>query len=173
VTGRRTSRLALVFALGAGSIVAVAAVARAVFGDDAWSWAETAVRAVGGGFTALLIAYAVPPKRLRGVGRAVTSAIYRGRLPQALDVELWRAALDHQRSFARVWATVFPGVFALAAAACVLGGVLGGPEARGLAWGLAPVLLFAAVVLRVVGRRRLEAVTDLLSELDERDVRAG
>jgi hypothetical protein len=102
----------------------------------------------------------------------VGTAIYQGRLPEQLDAGLWREALSHQRSFSRTWAAAFPGVFALAAIGCVLGGVFGAPEAHGLAWGLAPVLLIGAVVLRVVGRRRLDTATDLLSELDERDVRA-
>ena len=170
---RRRWALVLAFAIGAAWIWLVSWFADAVLGDDDRSWAEIAARSAMGGVVGLVMATVVPPRRFRAIQRAVASAIHRGRLPDEVDPELWRAALLHQRSSLWVWRWLFPAIFAGFAVVCAGAAffVAGGALAAVLGIGL--VLNGAAVGCRVFARRRHGTLDGLLAELDERGVHAG
>jgi hypothetical protein len=156
-----------VFLAGALCLGVAYALVHLVVGDDEWDWGEFAFRAVGGGLTVLLFAAITPPRRYRKIQRAVTVAIFRGRLPRGLDRDLWRGALLHQRTTVWVWRRLVPLLLGGSAVLFVVSAVVSPVVVAPPLWLVPAGLAAAAVGSFVAGGRQRSAIEGLLARLDE------
>jgi hypothetical protein len=169
----RVRRGALAFGFGAAWIALAGWVSQALIGDEGVDWIEVAVRAVLGGIAALAVASVVLPRRLNELAPAVGRAMSDERLPAGIDPGPWRATLRHHRGALWVWRWLFPVVCATFALVGAVWAFVEDGGARGALAGLAIAFAAGAAGLRAWADRRRVVLEKLLSELDERDVRAG